>query len=144
MRSCSCSMAGIQSLMGCCAPCIPFLGLWGQNLVRKMYNFSPAMGSCVYGWQVSELSGTQGLQKEKILQTVAAYAIGASLQWWARVRWPWVLNLLCKTDLQGNGLLHFFFFNSFFFLISLWRILDSAIKIILIYLKYFWRGNLFL
>lgn len=31
--------------------------------------------------QVSELMVTWGLKKEKILQTIAAYAIGASLQW---------------------------------------------------------------
>lgn len=43
------------------------------------HNFSPAVGSHVSdasGWQVSELLGTWGLKKEKILQTLAAYAIG--------------------------------------------------------------------
>lgn len=139
--------AGVIQLDGLLCTTYPLLWSLSTKSDEKINTsqlFSPCGITCVSdasGWQVSELSGTWSFKKEKIIQTVAGDAI--VLQWWARVRWLWVLPSECTTGVQGNGLL-LFCFNSFFFPISSWAILDSVSKTILIYLKYFWRVNLFL
>lgn len=72
-------MAGTQSLLDCCAPCVLCFFFGHKIWLEELFITSlPLWDHVSYTseWQVSELSGTWGLRKEKILQALAAYAMG--------------------------------------------------------------------